>query len=363
MKKRTTILASGMILFILCLSCSSRHRASETADGLGIVSEYEGVREQHLSTIDTVLSFEDEYPVDLEINGDKLYVTFIQQDSTIKIYDKRTGSLIKSTGIHGNGPEDVLSPEFFSNRFISPENDFVMRDSNGKSIILISDDSMKVEKKILPGFLHEEASMNYTDSYVISNTMMNIGWLFNIWNLRAEDALKVQYPFDLTESALAKVKEFPTILSPFIYYNKDKGRIIATMYFIDACYAYKLDGTLINTVSLSGKGLNPSECIESYLKPNPTGCIRYVPGYGADDYCYAKRVFEIPDIEKGVYTVKESEIVKFNWDGEPQSVITVSPEMRSFCVDGDEKLYSIVYDNHEGGFSGELYHIIRYSIE
>ncbi len=347
----------GLLLLVLLLSgCNKQNKVSKLE--MDVLDEkFSDVDIKELQPVDTLCSFSRDYPVRVEKCGDKLVLLFAQQDTVIKIMDLNSRE-IRPLAIKGNGPNDVLSPSFFNNHYVSADGGLNLYDGNLNEVVSVDADSLKLRKTRMPKILMQEGSINYWGNTAVSYTLMKSDNLFNITDIKANDKKAVAYPFELSEESMKMLKRFPTYLSSIINANRDKDRIVVSQYYFDMYYVYDFKGNLLKSVNLSGDVQDINEGIKKFFDLSPAGYIRYAPGYASENGVYLRRLKEIPLADNRGYDAVESHIVKIGWDGEPQTVIHVPEGLNTFCVDEQGRLIAIINSTDNEG--GEIFHLVRY---
>lgn len=347
----------GLLFLVLLLSACNKQNKVAKLEMDVLSEEFSDVDIEELQPVDTLYSFSHDYPVRVEKCGDKLVLLFAQQDTLIKIMDLNSRE-IKPLAIKGNGPNDVLSPSFFNNHYVSADGGLSLYDGNLNEIISVYADSLKIRKTRMPKILMREGSINYFGDTAVSYTLMKSDNLFNITDIKANDKKAVAYPFELSEESMTMLKRFPTYLSQIIHANLDKNRIVVSQYYFDMYYVYDFKGNLLKSVNLSGDGVDINEGIKKFFDLSPAGYIRYAPGYASGNGVYLRRLKEMPLAENRGYDTVESHIVKIDWDGVPQLIIHVPEGLNTFCVDEQDRLIAIINSTDSEG--NEIFHLVRY---
>ena len=347
----------GLLLLVLLLSACNKQKEVAKLEMDVLDEKFSDVDIKELQPVDTLYSFSRDYPVRVEKCGDKLVLLFAQQDTVIKIMDLNSRE-IRPLAIKGNGPNDVLSPSFFNNHYVSADGALCLYDGNLNEIVSVYADSLKLLKTRMPKILMREGSVNYFGNTAVSYTLMKSDNLFNITDVKANDKKAIAYPFELSDESMKMLKRFPTYLSPIIHANRDKNRIVVSQYYFDMYYVYDYKGNLLKSVNLSGNGFDINETIKNYFDLASDGYIRYAPGYASGNGVYLRRLKEMPLADNRGYDTVESHIVKIGWDGEPQTVIHVPEGLNTFCVDEQDRLIAIINSTDSEG--NEIFHLVRY---
>ncbi len=355
--KKMLVSFYGLLFLVLLLSACNKQNKVAKLEMDVLNEEFSDVDIKELQPVDTLYSFSRDYPVRVEKCGDKLVLLFAQQDTVIKVMDMDTKE-IKPLAIKGNGPNDVLSPSFFNNHYVSADGGLCLYDGNLNEIVSVYADSLMLRKTRMPKILMQEGSINYWGDTAVSHTIMKFDNLFNITDIGANDQKTVAYPFELSEESMKMLQRFPSYLSSIINANRNKDRIVVSQYYFDMYYVYDFKGNLLKSVNLSGDGFDINESINKFFDLSPAGYIRYAPGYASGNGVYLRRLKEMPLEDNRGYALVESHIVKVDWDGVPQSIIHVPDGLNTFCVDEQDRFIAIINSiDNEGN---EIFHLVRY---
>lgn len=359
MTKCFTYIIATALSSIIFASCRHNRPINGTMD---LCDTYSDIETVDILPADTIYSFFDEYPVGIETTGDKLFLIFAIQDTTIKVIDTESKTIIKSMGRKGEGPDDVLTPSFFYNRnFSTDSNTLTLVDPNIRKLIKISLDDYSMTKPELPSQLKSKSSINLFDSIAVAyHITLKNGKLFSIMHLgNNTEEHTIDFPFDVNEENRMKTADRPTYFASNINANILKQRIIVSMYYFDAYYVYDFDGNLLNDFHLSDCEFNINTSINRYFNLDERGYVRYTRGYGTDDYCYLRRLEEKPDPALQQYTNTGSHIIKTDWDGNPISVLNIPDGFSAFCIDSNDDIIAIV--NTATTDETERFDIIRFT--
>jgi len=359
MNKTHKINIALILLYVTFLACKNTSTVGDGNDTLmKLCDTYASVPVVEPVPYDTIYSFHDEFPVGIESVGEKLFLTFAMQDTTIKVIDMDTKVILRSLGHKGSGPEDVISPVFFYNRYISDDSCLILHDTNARKLIHISLNDFSLKKEDIHASLHGQSSINYFNDMTVSYMTMPADYMFSIHNNGTIGNIRIAYPFDLNDENKANVDKFPTYLAQNINVNRSRDRIIVSMYYFDAYYVYNLDGNIIGEFHLSDCDFNIDRSANRFFNLDQQGYIRYTRGYGNDRHCYLRRIKEIPDNEQSQYIHAATDIVKVDWNGNPVAVIKVPDGFNAFCVNDHDDIIAIV--NTQLTDESERYDIVRF---
>lgn len=95
-----------LLLAFSLLSCNNTSKG-DAVNGKSKLYEfadcYGNVEVKELSSPDTVAVFEEDYPYDIDVNGEQLCIIMAKVDTCIRLYNKNDGSFISKTGRIGHG--------------------------------------------------------------------------------------------------------------------------------------------------------------------------------------------------------------------------------------------------------------------
>lgn len=340
---------------ILGVSACSGRESSGAADISNIKLITSGSRSP-LTDGDTLCTFESGFPVAINTIADKLFVIFAKQDTLLSIYDKNTGAFLSSYGHVGMGPEDLLSLRVLNNGASKNDSVITMYDPNARKLLNIDAASLSINKEDMPRELFSETSINKSGDKYVSYRLEDRDYFFSISQLYSPQKISVDYPFSLSDATRKKIGNNANLfLSPTLYANFGKRRIIVSMYYMDIYYIYDFDGNLLKMVSPLGDSFDINQDIASYMSLNSEGHYRYTPGFSNDSTCYLRRIFEKPSKDGDGYSTISSEIVSSDWNGKITRIFDMPPGGKNFCVDYDQNIYMIVEDTEN-----EQFNIIRY---
>lgn len=345
-----------LLLLVLQTSCD-RKKHEQKLPGLTLTKAYEGLPHFQLTEGDTLCSYDDKYPVSLEILHDRLFVLFIRQDTLLEVLDAKTGSLIAKYGPRGSGPGDYSSLQFFGNGPVKGDSTLSLYDYNSHKILTVDKDLGAVQKE-MPVCLTGEGSINMRGDTAVSVPLSEDGSFMSLIDTGDGSIQGIEAPFKLSDETEKLAGGYPMLMSPNLNASFSRRRIIASMFYFDIYYVYDLEGGLLSQVSLGSDNLNYDKEISGLFNQDIEGYIRYAPGYSNEEFCYLKRVHEIPDKENGKLSIGAREIVVVDWDGIPQCIYSLGQETRTFCADYSGNIYLIAMETVD---DDELYHIVRYT--
>ena len=177
--------------FILCafiFSCTSADNDFNSVDLSKTMT---------LQSSETILRFNDKYPVSIKKVDSLLFVIYVKADTCVDVYNIRTRQKIKSLGPVGHGADDLINPNFI----LSVDNDRVLLDEgNLKKIVEIGKDddgSMQLKKYIpYPDSIFMSSETNLSENYIAGRKIDAInGKMFFVYNRTTGKIMEVECPF------------------------------------------------------------------------------------------------------------------------------------------------------------------------
>jgi hypothetical protein len=247
--------------------------------------------------------------------------------------------VIGSFGTRGQGPEDLIFPQFASS--VNGINGLCIYDVNARKI-------MKIKQKNDKYFLFEKL-MDYpikifpADNICYSGNLIvgrKIGAgsekMFFIYDI-AKDMI---YETDIYPILEANVDDISYAYASNLALNTNRGKIIAGMYFFDMFHIYDLEGKRIKTVCFSKNSI-PKVDQERNMLDLKNGYSGIVSVFSTEDYCYFLRYTQIPNIND-----TEKILIQINWDGEIINTYAINEALVTpkFCIDTQKnKMYAITH--------------------
>lgn len=213
-------LFSILLLGMVVSSCFSKKDSSFSQNGCGDTDKNVMICVEELHSPDTLLVLMEDYPVEMNIYNDVLYVVMAKTDTCIHLFDKRTGRLLNKLGTLGNGPGDVISPEFIRNNFEYKmlHTGMGMYDMNTvNQFIAYSADSLGSFEKISTDYLGW-GSLNMNQEYLVGKHIGDNSSMFKICDLRTQSIVNVPLYPELPSSLLEKNKiNYGSYIVPMYY--------------------------------------------------------------------------------------------------------------------------------------------------
>lgn len=324
-----------------CVGSSGRHRAGALAEG-------------DIVTTDTVFTFDSEYPVEIQHSDGNIYVTLHESDSLVCVISTASKTITDHFGKAGQGPEDFSSLEFFANAATLPGKPQFLDCNSGKTFSPDSDGTYRIDR--LP--ISWISPLNKFGDRYVGKKAGKSDVFFSILDNTGKELQSVPYPFDLAENTKSKIKGKEYLLSPYVFANGNKGRIIAAMYYADAAFVYDSIGNLLTSISLNAdKKCDIDAMLSDVVDNRPY--TRYRGGCATETSCFMRLSHYIPDLELQEMRPEQSCLLEFDWNGTLLNKYNMEEDIVAFCIDCDRTMWTLkrAADNEN-----EYYHILRQTL-
>lgn len=320
-----------LLLAFSLLSCNNTSKG-DAVNGKSKLYEfadcYGNVEVKELSSPDTVAVFEEDYPYDIDVNGEQLCIIMAKVDTCIRLYNKNDGSFISKTGRIGHGPEDILSADFLNNNLEHTKEDacWHLYDVNANKLFAVSS-SGSVEGMVQ---LMEKAvgmvSLNIDGNYAVGRKIRGGQSLFEIDNLASGSVKTIPLYPQLPDEILHDFgNKLPMLYSNDILANFSCGRIMVSMFYWDMIQIYDLNGILASTICLD-EHFDPVTNLNTMM--DKKDYIGYSRCYATSGYAYFRR-----NLMNGkTRNAQESQIVQVDWKGKVKALFRTDVELTTgFC--------------------------------
>lgn len=346
-----------LVLLSIAAMISCAHRGGEAMAGLAedqVSAEFDKVPRRILDDkADTLLVFADAYPVGVGVYEDDIVIHTVMSEYQIAIYDGETLQQKWATGRSGQGPEDVLNPNFFAS-LCSSDTLLQMIDVSDNSHIYINVDRRQLTKQRLPEYIGFSSDINMLKGFTVA--AKNIGdCMFYIYDDSQMHLTSVPFEISVDDNFREKIGgRLGYYLSCHTYANREHDRIIVPHYFFDEYSIYDFSGKLLKKMSLSQDRFDEVSATSDLLDSN-NPYMGYVSGAVTADACYLLRA-KFPNQKDDA----ESQLlVKTDWDGVPLKIFKPQQAITGkFCI-ADGNLYAITKSTGEE----EIYYLMRYRID
>lgn len=336
-----------IILCISIFSCTSTKNNSDFVD----LSE-----STILQSPETILRFEDKYPVSIKIVDSLLFVINVKADTCIDVYNIETRQKIKSLGSVGYGADDLINPTFI----LSVDVDRVLLDEgNLKKIVEIEkdDNGALLLKEYIPYpdsiFISSETNLskNYIVGRKIDATNPN---MFFVYNRNTGKTLKAKFPITLNES----VSDYNYTFASIVALNEQQNRILVGMYFFDLIHVYDLEGKHIQTFKFSEKCI-PDVNKNTKMLALDNGYSGFTRCFPTEKYCYLLRMIVSPMAEK-----TESMLIQTDWNGNMiNSYRFVDNVSGQFYIDENAHKVYIIRNEWDADINEEVFDIVSFNLK
>lgn len=353
MRKKSLLILYALIFFALC-GCKKNDCVTQSENPLEIGnSNYRNLQSVWLDSADTLLTFDDCFPVGVNLYGNSIVIKTAKSDSCILVFDKSTLTLKWQTGAFGLGPHDVINPEFYAN-ICQNDSLFQMIDVSDKSSLYLDIPGRILSKKTLPDYIGWSSSVNVFDQFVVGalNTEECMFYIFDKNNMHMQS---IKSEINCGDGVRRKVgQNIGYLISCLVFANEEKNTIIVPHYFFDVYSIYDFSGKLLKKICLSKESLNEERIAEQVI--DNESYIGYVSGFVAGDAYFFNRSF-FSSQESGVHS---QQLLKVGWDGTPlKAYYCDSRIIGQFCIDDDRFLYAIVNDANS---DEENFYLLRWRL-
>lgn len=336
---------SGFLFFLI--GCTGRQTQSDILCDLDIISQ--GLPISDITTDDTLYTFVSEYPVEINYWNKKVYIILHDADSLACVISSVTKEVEERIGANGQGPDDVNSLEFYANAATLAEMPQLVDCNTGKILSPDNDGKYRLDK--LP--VAWVSPLNkFGDKYVGKKAGRQNAF-FSIFDKDGTILRDIEYPFNLKEGTKSKIHGREYLLSPYIFANKERGRIIAAMYFADAAFIYDSIGNLITTISI-GTEKDIDEMLKKVI--DNQSYWSYRGGCATDKSCFMRLSRYVADLDNMEMSPEKSILLEFDWSGRIQRIYKMEENVVSFCVDHDRNMWALKRTIHN---DDEYYHVLR----
>ena len=341
-----------LMLTLIIASCTSNSSKDKNPENNPDTIAY-----YNITGGDTLRIYDEDYPIGLRVIKDRLYVLFTRRDSALEVINLNDRNSY-NIGRVGVGPKDVLSPSFYYNGNSFNDSTLRLWDPNSAKLLTLNYGDSIFQQDKMPRIIAGESSINMEEGSFVSYPIDDSSVFMIITT--GEKQIHVQRPFEVSEESEASLKGRKMFFAPNINANKNKNRIIASMFFVDEYYVFDFKGNLLSKKSVSAREVNYNEAISNYINIDDAGYFRYGPGYSDENGCFLWRIKEIPDKENMRYTHENTEIVETDWDGNIRAIYPLPPNTISYCVAEARNLYVLT---NSVDSQNEYYYVLCFKLQ
>lgn len=303
-----------------------------------------------VSPTDTLVSWYDKYPRDVRLVGRWLCVLMAKSDTCMYLYDKTTGDFGHRLGVLGEGPEDMMAPEFVHNSDKEAGQCLRFCDVNAHRSFSLTPDARLAD---FSPFHSGLSSVNLVAGAVIGHPLEGEP---SLWAIRYADGrelrvgLQPSVPSSLTEKVHSNLRY---IYSCHVLSDSGMRSIVVPMYFFDLIQVYDGQGNLCRYVSPQD-GYRFEDSLQALLRGDDYW--GYPQCFSTERYCYLYRCLT----DGRTRRVKRAQLMKLDWEGHIQRSVELDrPLSGGFCVENDTTAYCIVGDVRD---DEEVYRLVRYAL-
>lgn len=302
-----------------------------------------------VNSAETIIEFDDKYPIDINISDSLLFINQIQSEYCFTIVNLTTKKEIQALGRTGNGPEDLISPNFISS---INKNEILIEDINLNKRFkaeTVNGNIKLVEYNKIPEEIGRNSETNMSDNFIAGRKVgFNEGKMFFIYNKNTNAIVEEDF-FPVIEGISDKNYAF----APTIALNENKNRVIVGMYFFDMFHVYDLTGKRMNTFCFSKNCIPPVSGTMLDLDNGYSGIIRT---FSTNDYCYLFRITRKPD------SPTEKRIIQIDWNGNLINSYQFTDEVSGqFFVDEDSQKLFIIR-RYVKPDDNEIFEVVSYKL-
>lgn len=350
MKNQKTKIIKRVLYFIFCVFIFSCTSVDDDFDFVDLS------KSTTLQSPETILRFDDKYPVSVKVKDSLLFVIYVKADTCVEVYNIETKRKIKSLGPVGHGADDLINPNFI----LSADNDRVLLDEgNLRKIVEIAKDDagdMRLKDYIpYPDSLLISSETNLSEKYIAGRKVdANDGNLFIVYNRDTGKILEAECPFTLNEP----IADYNYTFASIVALNERQNRIMVGMYFFDLVHVYDLEGKHINTFKFSER------CIPDVnkntrrlaLENGYSGFIRCFP---TEKYCYLLRMTTDPAAGK-----TEKMLVQTDWNGNLVHSYRFADNVSGqFYIDEPTHRLYIIRNSWDAAINEEVFEIVSFKLK
>lgn len=300
---------------------------------------------------DRFYKFDNKLPINLSIKDSIIFINFARSSQALSALNINTKSLVDSFGNIGNGPEEVISPEFI---YQTNSSDVVLSDVNSKRIMAIILDSANMKyglKNILdyPKEIYPASDISMSSTFITGRTLRSEDAMFFIYNKNNKHTIDI--PFYPSVRYLESRRNYFYATRTAI--NENANRIIAANYFFNMFHIYTLEGNHIQSFSLSENPI-PKVDIKSRELDVSSKYTGIQALFSTDDYCYMLIKTRNSETKENIV------ILQCNWEGKLINSFQIEEDIPGgFYIDEDNaRMYTTIQNiDNEGN---EIHEIVSY---
>lgn len=306
---------------------------------------------KELSIEDTFYTFDDKLPIGLSKKDSIIFINFARSSQALSAINIHAKSLVDSFGAIGQGPDEVISPEFIGQ---TSDADLILADVNSKRIMSIKFDGLDMGYGLTnildyPDEIYPASDISMSHTFITGRNLRSADAMFFIYNKNDKNVIDIPcYP--PIKNLESRRNYFYAVRTAI---NENVNKIIAAHYFFNMFHVYTLEGKHIQSFALSEKPI-PTIDIKSKeidVKGKYTG-INGV--FSTESYYYMLIKTRNTEIKENIL------LIQCDWDGGLVSSYQINDDIiGGFFIDEEhKKMYTITQElNNEGN---EIQRVVSY---
>lgn len=312
------------------------------------------VSSKELTVEDVFYTFNDMIPIGLTLQDSVILVNLARSPQSLIALDLRSKVIINSFGDIGQGPDELISPQFAAR---TKWDSIVVFDINKKQIMGIayegkSGEYVLTDIRSFPEIIYPTSDMAVSSNFVTGRNLEKEDAMFFIFNKQSEKIKNIPF-YPVIKGLDSRPNYFYAVRTAI---NERTKKVIAANYFFNLIHIYTLKGEHIRSLAFSD---NPIPAVltktkEINLEAPYTGAQAIFP---SDDYCYVMSKTKNSEAKHAVM------LTQIDWEGKLiQSFHIKEDIIGGFYVDEEmKKIYAIVQDLDEDG--QEIQKIVSYRLD
>ncbi|MCY4778303.1 BF3164 family lipoprotein [Sphingobacterium sp. UT-1RO-CII-1] len=341
---RTLALIFSILLTITLVSC--------TSDKQWIFINLEEEESNTLEIKEKILSLNDVLPIGLEYQDSVLFINLARSPQALMALSLEKKMLIDSFGNIGQGPEELLNPEFTTRTIDGYPALYDIHTKKMMNILYQGNNYLLNNISNFPAEIFPASDIALSPDYITGRDLQSPDSMFFIYNKK--DKEKISIPFYPTLKNLKSRKDYFFAVRTAI--NQNKNKVIAVNYFMNLIHLYNLKGEHLRSLAFSKTPIPNinSKTKEINLEAEYTGIQALFP---LKDYIY------ILIKTKNSPTKQNAILAKLDWQGTLiKSFIIHQNIIGGFCInENTSTLYAITQELDQDFL--EIHNIVSYKID
>lgn len=311
--------------------------------------------EQSIKTLEideNILTLYDVLPIGLGYHDSILFINLAKSPHALIALNLNTKTIIDSFGYIGQGPGELLNPEFAIQ--ISP-NPPILYDLHTKKMMDIAYNQNKYQLNTQLNFPEEifpASDIALSSSYITGRNLRSPESMFFIYNTHIHQIIDI--PFYPVIKELTNRRDYYFAVRTAIHQNEKK--IIAASYFMNLVHMYSLEGEHLKSFAFSDEPLPKIDSKTKEIKINSqyTGIQAILP---TDHYFY------VLIKTKNAQVKQEAVLAQLSWEGNLIQAFKIKEDIiGGVCIDNNKNtIYAITQHLDQDG--GEIQKIVSYKLQ